>query len=134
MQEPSLSRRLLAITLASPLAFASFVTIKAPVSRAYAKEKVHQWQKGMLIDVASRDASRLTEGTSHERSYWTYSIDDGKYVWKLQRDMIRRDKPLVVTVNTQVDFAIEGQKAFLKDESGKDHEMSVQTKILKVAQ
>ncbi len=96
-----------------------------------AKEKVHDWKSGKLTDIDQRDASRLVEGTSHERIYWTYTVDDGTYIWKLQRDTRRRDKPVNTTINTIVDFAVEGQDAYIKDEQGEAHKLSVQTKTLK---
>ena len=96
-----------------------------------AKEKDHTWRNGKLTDVSQRDASRLVEGTTHERTYWTYTVDDRTYVWKLDRDTRRRDKPLNVTINADVEFAIEGQDAYLKDEQGEAHKLSVQTKALK---
>ncbi len=34
------------------------------------------------------------EGTSHKRICWMYTVDDGAYVWKLQRDTRRHAKPL----------------------------------------
>ena len=60
-----------------------------------------------------------------------YTIDDGKFVWELMRTMTSRgDKPLRVTVNTDVQFAIEGYDAYLKDEDGKEHKLSVWKKTL----
>ncbi len=96
-----------------------------------AKEKVRQWQTGKLMDVTSRDASRLANGTSIVILYWTYTVDDGKYVWKLQRDTNRRDRPLDITINADVQFAIEKQDAYLKDDHGDEHKLSVQSKAMK---
>jgi len=128
------SKRLLALTTLCVGLSGFLVNLNPGNQTIFAKEKVHQWQKGMLTDVSSRDASRLIDGTSYEKLLWTYTIDDGTYIWKLQRDTKRHDTPLDVTVNTKVDFAIDGHEAFLKDESGKEHSLSVQTKILKLVQ
>jgi hypothetical protein len=106
--------------------------ISTHTASVLAKEKVHSWQKGALLDVSSRDEPRLIDGTSYERIYWVYTVDDGTYVWKLQRETRRRDKPLDVTINASVQFAIEGQKAFLKDDAGEEHSLSVIAKALKV--
>lgn len=96
-----------------------------------AKEKSHDWKAGTLLDISDRASAKLIDGTSYERHYWTYKVDDGIYIWQLQRDTRRRDKPLEVTINAKVEFAIEGQDAYLKDEHGEVHKLSVQTKALK---
>ena len=36
-----------------------------------------------------------------------------------------------MTINAKVEFALEGQDAYLKDEHGEVHKLSVQTKVLK---
>ena len=111
-----------------------FTIVIAPLNSLAAKEKMHDWKRGMLISSEDRDASRLYQGTSVVRIYWTYTVDDGTYVWKLERDTRRHDKPLDVTVNTQVEFAIEGQDAYMKDDHGEAHKLSVESKALKKVQ
>jgi len=98
---------------------------------AQAKPKEHQWQKGILTGIDLRDASRLYQGTSIVRTISIYTVDDGHFIWKLDRDTMRRDKPLDVTINGPIEFAIEGQKAYMKDDQGEEHSLSVESKALK---
>ena len=61
-----------------------------------------------------------------------YTIDDGKYVWVVSRRMIKKhDKPLNVTINAPVKFAIENADCYLLDDQGKEHKLVVEKKTLK---
>ncbi len=99
---------------------------------AQAKPKQHQWQRGILTGIDLRDASRLYQGTSITRTVSIYSVDDGHFIWKLDRETTRRDKPLDVTINGPIEFAIEGQRAYMKDDQGEEHSLSVESKSLKM--
>ena len=58
-----------------------------------------------------------------------YTIDDGKYVWVVSRRMTKKeDKPLRVTVDTPVKFAIEKKTCYLLDEQGEEHKLTVERK------
>jgi len=88
------------------------------------------------VDVQTDRASRIV-GSTHsvstrrdDRMY--YIIDDGGMVWELYRTMTSPgDKPLRVTVNSPVQFAIEGDDAYLKDEDGKEYRLTVNKKTAK---
>jgi len=61
-----------------------------------------------------------------------YTIEDGKYVWVVSRRMTKKDdKPLDVTVNATVKFAIEKKVCYLLDEQGQEHKLVVERKTLK---
>jgi hypothetical protein len=61
-----------------------------------------------------------------------YTIDDGKYLWVVSRRMVKKhDKPLELTVNAPVKFAIEKGDCYLLDDEGKEHKLMVEKKILK---
>jgi hypothetical protein len=61
-----------------------------------------------------------------------YTIDDGKYVWVVSRRMIKKhDKPLNVTINAPVKFAVENEDCYLLDDQGKEHKLVVEKKTLK---
>jgi len=61
-----------------------------------------------------------------------YTIDDGKYVWVVIRRMTKKDdKPLRVTIDTPVKFAIEKKTCYLLDEEGEEHKLTVERKTLK---
>ncbi|MGB8066047.1 MAG: hypothetical protein WCF26_29460 [Candidatus Sulfotelmatobacter sp.] len=61
-----------------------------------------------------------------------YTIDDGKYLWVVSRRMVKKhDKPLNLTINAPVKFAIEKGDCYLLDDEGKEHKLMVEKKILK---
>jgi hypothetical protein len=61
-----------------------------------------------------------------------YTIDDGKYLWVVSRRMTKKDdKPLNVTINAPVKFAIEKKACYLLDEQGEEHKLVVERKTLK---
>ena len=45
----------------------------------------------------------------------------------------KHDKALDITINSHIQFAIEGQTCYLRDEEGKEHTLSVEKKIAKTA-
>jgi len=61
-----------------------------------------------------------------------YTIDDGKYRWVVSRHMTKKDdKPLDVTVDSPVKFAIEKKDCYLLDNQGEEHKLKVERKTLK---
>ena len=102
-----------------------------------AKPNEHQWQKGVHIGIDQRDAypqsSLSGPGNGIVRTFWIYTVDDGHLLWKLGRLTKRGDKPLDVTINAPVEFAIEGQTAYLKNDKGEVLTLSVESKALKTS-
>lgn len=61
-----------------------------------------------------------------------YTIDDGKYVWVVSRHMTKKDdKPINLTINAPVKFAIEKKTCYLLDEQGEEHKLAVERKTRK---
>ncbi len=61
-----------------------------------------------------------------------YTIDDGKYRWVVTRRMTKKDdKPLDLTVNAPVKFAIEKKTCYLLDGQGQEHKLAVERRTLK---
>ena len=61
-----------------------------------------------------------------------YTIDDGKYLWVVSRRMTKKDdKPLNLTMNAPVKFAIEKKACYLLDEQGEEHKLAVEKKRVK---
>jgi hypothetical protein len=61
-----------------------------------------------------------------------YTIDDGKYVWVVSMRMIKKhDKPINVTINAPVKFAVDNEDCYLLDDQGKEHKLVVEKKTLK---
>ena len=62
-----------------------------------------------------------------------YTIDDGKYRWVVSRHMTKKDdKPLDLTIDASVKFAIEKKTCYLLDEKGEEHKLTVERKRLKM--
>jgi len=56
-----------------------------------------------------------------------YTIDDGKYFWVVSRRMKKKDdKPLKLTIDGPVKFAIEKKACYLLDEQGEEHKLTVE--------
>ena len=61
-----------------------------------------------------------------------YTIDDGKYRWVVSRRMTKKDdKPLNLTLNAPVKFAIEKKACYLLDDEGEEHKLTVERKTQK---
>jgi len=62
-----------------------------------------------------------------------YTIDDGKYRWVVSRHMTKKDdKPLNLTIDAPVKFAIERKTCYLLDEKGEEHKLTVERKRPKI--
>ena len=62
-----------------------------------------------------------------------YTIDDGRYLWIVSRRMTKKDdKPLNVTIDAPVKFAIEKKACYLLDEQGEEHKLTVERKRPKI--
>lgn len=130
----------------------SLVLITLLTGTSWAKKKERVWQTGKLLDTDAvshyagsvRDKSvpitignRTYGGPSDDftavyRDYQTYVIEAGQYVYMCQQRLRgRRSKPVVLTVNGPVQFAIEKDSLYIKDEDGREHETKIVKKILK---
>lgn len=105
---------------------------------AHAKDKKPiEWHTGTLLDSTTERGTRLI--ANKDRAYEVrrdnsfYEIDDGeKYIYVVRRSMTsRRDKPIRLTVNGPVRFALAGDDILLLDENGKQHRLAIEKKILK---
>jgi len=99
------------------------------------------WQTGTLRNVTSDTHSRVLgmmnngQGMvgTQVRIVWHYTIDGGQYVYEADRTTKRHDKPLNVTINGPVKFAVVGMDLYLCDDVGKVHKLAIATKTLKTA-
>ncbi len=112
----------------------------APATVAAAKKIPDSaWQTGTLRNVTNDTNSRLVGmynngyGMVGEkvRIVWHYIIDAGQYVYESERTTRRHDKPLNLTINGPVKFAVDGMDLYLRDEDGKVHKLTIATKTLK---
>jgi hypothetical protein len=123
-------RRLLYIALVFVLFSAVFV----------AKDRA--WRTGTLVDSQTQSGTRTVgipptiitgpKIKTLRNDVTFYTIDDGKYVWVVSRHMTKaEDKPLNVTINAPVKFAIEKKDCYLLDDQGEEHKLALERKILK---
>ena len=100
------------------------------------------WTTGTLLDSQTERGTKTvgipsTVGSgplivTRRNDVTLYTIDDGKYVWVVSRRMVRKnDKPLDLTINAPVKFAVEEGDCYLLDDQGKDHRLMVEKKTLK---
>ena len=98
-------------------------------SNASAK-KEHQWQTGMLLGIyeANVDAKSL-KTPQNPVTYApkdlvndTYTIDAGEYTYQSAEMRRTKNQPPPFTVNASIQFAIEGEHVYLKDDQGKEHD------------
>ena len=113
-----------------------FLILTAVVPFAYAKDKERAWQDGILLDSSTEKGTRLVGNeygvTTLRNDVMYYQIDSEKMAYVVARTLrSRRDKPLEVTINGNVQFAIDGSTCYLRDEKGKEHKLSVEKKIAK---
>jgi hypothetical protein len=71
--------------------------------------------------------------TAVYRVFETFVIEGDKYVYMTQERLKWRwSKPANVTVNAPVKYAVEKRKLFVMDEDGKEHEMEIVKKTLRL--
>jgi len=112
------------------------------VFSAVSVAKDRAWKTGTLVNAETQSGTRTVgipptiitgpKITTLRNDVTFYTIDDGKYVWVVSRHMTKKDdKPLNVTINAPVKFAIEKKACYLLDEQGEEHKLAVERKILK---
>lgn len=112
------------------------LTCLALAPSLYPKDKSRSWQDGILVDTSTERGTRLAPTNYGEISLRDdvtyYQIDAGNLVYVVARTLrSRRDKALDLTINTHVQFAIEGATCYLRDAEGKEHKLSIEKKIAK---
>ncbi len=105
---------------------------------AIAKDKKPiEWKTGTLLDARTERGRRTVpingqyQQLRDDQSY--YVIDDGeKYTYLVRRSMTsRRDRPLEVTINGPIKFAVDDHDILLLDEKGKQHRLAIEQKALR---
>jgi hypothetical protein len=117
--------------------------------------KEHDWQTGKVLDTqrqryfAGTVGSGNSNGTVSDsgtysgqtnssstavyRVFETFVIEGDQYVYLAQERLrFRWSKAANVTVNGPVKYAVEKRKLYVMDEDGKEHEMEIVKKTLRV--
>lgn len=109
----------------------AFVLALLLCATAVAKDKTPanlEWKTGVLVDQSSEQRC-VSHGGSYKgtgsvntscSTITFYKVGAGELIYTLECDT----RPLDVTVNGPIKFAISGQKFYLQDEQGKAHEVS----------
>jgi len=114
----------------APAAFAILSLLCA--SNASAK-KEHQWQTGMLLGIyeANVDAKSLktpqnpTAYAPKDLVNDTFTIDAGDFTYQCAEMRRTKNQSPPFTVNSSIQFAVEDQHVYLKDDQGKEHDMKL---------
>ena len=125
-------------------------------SEVVAAEKPRDWQTGKVLDSQSQryfagtvgsgstnGTVNTDTGTYHDQSnnsstaiyrvYETFLIEGDQYVYLAQEHLRWRwSKAANVTVNGPVKYAVEKRKLYVVDEDGKEHEMDIVKKTLRL--
>jgi hypothetical protein len=104
---------------------------------AYAKDKKPiEWHTGTLLDSSTERGTRVVDGNGLRNDQAYYQIDDGeRYVYIVRRSMTSKwDKPIPLTINAPIKFALDGDDMLILDEKGKQHRLAIEKKILKKPQ
>src|ERR1035437_10880253 len=138
--------------------FVGIAVAVVSVNMANAAEKQRDWQTGKVLDsqrsryFAGTVGNANTTGTAQAngnygtyqgntntsqtavyRVYETFLIEGETHAYLAQERLRWRwSKPANLTVNGPVKFAIEKRKLFVIDEDGKEHEMEIVKKVLKL--
>ena len=101
---------------------------------ALSKDKNHDWQMGKLVSIEEGDAREAYVQSGVvilpvKYKTWIYAVETETMRYELSA---QSDKPRPLTINNQVEFALEPKgKAFLLDEGGKEFKASVVKKAAK---
>lgn len=117
------------------------LTFALVVASTYAAPKIPDsaWQTGTLRNVTNDTHSRLLgtynngQGMVGEqiRIIWHYIINGDRYIYEGERTTNRHGKPLDVTINEPMKFAVVGMDLYMRDDVGKAQKLAIVTKTLK---
>ena len=111
-------------------ALAAFAILALLCASNASAKKEHQWQTGMLLGIyeSNVDAKNLkTPQNPHPYAPKdlvndTFTIDAGEFTYQSAEMRRTKGQPPPFTVNTSIQFAIEDQHVYLKDDQGKEHD------------
>ncbi len=111
-------------------ALAVFAILSLLCASSASAKKEHQWQTGMLLGIyeAKVDAKSLktaqnpTPYAPKDLVNDTYTIDAGEFTYQSAEIRKTKNQPPPFTINASIQFAIEDQHVFLKDDQGKEHD------------
>ena len=120
-------------------------------------ERARDWQTGTVLDTnrsryfagtignanaygnvnenGSYNGNATASETAIYRVYQNFLIEGDQYVYLAQEHLKWRwSKPADLTVNGKVKYAIEKRKLYVIDDEGKEHEMEIVKKTLRLPQ
>lgn len=112
----------------------------APVPAVAKRIPKSAWQTGTLRNVTDKSHPFVYGWRSHNGVgrtvttvyiVWQYTIENSKYIYTAEMKTKHRDEALNVTINTPVKFAVVGMDLYLRDATGKVHNLAIETKTLK---
>jgi hypothetical protein len=109
--------------------------ILAGIIAVSATAKDHNWQTGKMIDtqISTRYAGQTGGNGNTEpiNIVWqTVVIAGDNYTYAAERTLRWRwTKPANLTVNAPIKFAVEKEKLFLVDDSGREYQLDIDKRI-----
>jgi hypothetical protein len=102
-------------------------------SRYFAGTVGNTSTNGHINDNGSYNGNTNTSETAVYRVYQDFLIEGDKYAYLAQEHIKWRwSKAANLTVNGPVKYAVEGRKLYVIDDDGKEHEMEITKKTLKL--
>jgi hypothetical protein len=119
---------------------AAFAILALLCASGASAKKEHQWQTGMLLGIyeSNVDAQDLkTPQNPHPYAPKdlvndTFTFDAGEFTYQSAEMRRTKDQPPPFTVNASIQFAIEGQHVYLKDDQGKEHDTKLVVRRRKI--
>jgi hypothetical protein len=111
-------------------ALAAFAILSLLCASNASAKKEHQWQTGMLLGIYEANVDAKSLKTSQNPVPYapkdlvndTFTFDAGEYTYQSAEMRRAKNQPPPFTVNSSIQFAIEGQHVYLKDDQGKEHD------------
>jgi hypothetical protein len=102
-----------------------------------ANSKDRDWKTGTLTDIQSQTGTWMEGKHPRNSEIISYQIETSEMIYvakQISVQVIRLapdPKPLGLTINGPVKFAIEKSDFYLQDENGKEHKLILEKKIAK---
>jgi tRNA G37 N-methylase Trm5 len=100
---------------------ATFLAVAFAIS---AQAQSAEWHQGKLLQIDKSLRTREHKGSSHEKTYWTMQIEDNHILYFAEGEGSLPH----VTENAPIEWKLDKEKVYFKDENGKEHKINLQKK------
>ena len=111
-------------------ALAVFAILSLLCASSASAKKEHQWRTGSLLGIYETKVDAQSLKTAQNPTPYapkdlvndTYTIDGGEYTYQCAEIRKTKNQPPPFTVDASIQFAVEAEHVFLKDDQGKEHD------------